>query len=99
MTHIIFNGTNGTGKTVIAQALINELYGINKYLFINASDDRSFKDVKEKILKYCKIKTDEGIPKIIIFDEIGYFFILFRLLKRMFFCWFFIHSLTRFKCI
>jgi replication factor C subunit 2/4 len=69
MKHIIINGSNGTGKTAVAQALINELYGKDKYLFINASDDRSFKDVKEKIIKYCRIKMDENIPKIIIFDE------------------------------
>lgn len=85
MQHIIINGSSGVGKTLIAQLLVEELYGNNvngktlntmslstkknNYLFINASDDRSFKDVKEKITKYCKIKMDENIPKIIIFDE------------------------------
>ncbi len=87
MQHIIINGLTGIGKTMVAQLLVEELYGSNinnnnntlnsmplsnkknNYLFINASDDRSFKDVKEKISKYCKIKMDENIPKIIIFDE------------------------------
>ena len=52
MTHLLFYGTAGTGKTTCAKAIANYLYGSQRtgnILELNASDERGIDIVKEQI--------------------------------------------------
>jgi len=57
LTHLLFYGTAGTGKTTCAKAIANFLYGTNKagnILELNASDERGIDIVKEQIKSFCQ---------------------------------------------
>lgn len=57
LTHLLFYGTAGTGKTTCAKAIANFLYGKNKpgnLLELNASDERGIDIVKEQIKNFCQ---------------------------------------------
>jgi len=57
LTHLLFYGTAGTGKTTCAKAIANYLYGDNKtgnILELNASDERGIDIVKEQIKSFCQ---------------------------------------------
>ena len=57
LTHLLFYGTAGTGKTTCAKAIANFLYGEHKtgnILELNASDERGIDIVKEQIKAFCQ---------------------------------------------
>jgi len=57
LTHLLFYGTAGTGKTTCAKAIANVLYGEHKtgnILELNASDERGIDIVKEQIKNFCQ---------------------------------------------
>ena len=57
LTHLLFYGTAGTGKTTCAKAIANFLYGDRKtgnILELNASDERGIDIVKEQIKSFCQ---------------------------------------------
>ena len=57
LTHLLFYGTAGTGKTTCAKAIANFLYGEHKagnILELNASDERGIEIVKEQIKSFCQ---------------------------------------------
>ena len=57
MTHLLFYGTAGTGKTTCAKAIANYLYGSQRtgnILELNASDERGIDIVKEQIKSFCQ---------------------------------------------
>ena len=57
LTHLLFYGTAGTGKTTCAKAIANFLYGDHKtgnILELNASDERGIDIVKEQIKSFCQ---------------------------------------------
>ena len=57
LTHLLFYGTAGTGKTTCAKAIANYLYGNQKtgnILELNASDERGIDIVKEQIKSFCQ---------------------------------------------
>ena len=57
LTHLLFYGTAGTGKTTCAKAISNFLYGEHKtgnILELNASDERGIDIVKEQIKSFCQ---------------------------------------------
>ena len=57
LTHLLFYGTAGTGKTTCAKAIANFLYGNHKagnILELNASDERGIDIVKEQIKSFCQ---------------------------------------------
>ena len=57
LTHLLFYGTAGTGKTTCAKAIANYLYGNHKagnILELNASDERGIDIVKEQIKSFCQ---------------------------------------------
>ena len=57
LTHLLFYGTAGTGKTTCAKAIANFLYGPHKtgnILELNASDERGIDIVKEQIKSFCQ---------------------------------------------
>ena len=57
LTHLLFYGTAGTGKTTCAKSIANFLYGEHKtgnILELNASDERGIDIVKEQIKSFCQ---------------------------------------------
>ena len=57
LTHLLFYGTAGTGKTTCAKAIANYLYGNQRagnILELNASDERGIDIVKEQIKSFCQ---------------------------------------------
>ena len=57
LTHLLFYGTAGTGKTTCSKAIANFLYGEHKagnILELNASDERGIDIVKEQIKSFCQ---------------------------------------------
>ena len=61
LTHLLFFGTAGTGKTTCAKAIANQLYGKEvKYmtLELNASDDRGIDVIRERIKDFCSSITN-----------------------------------------
>ena len=84
LTHLLFYGTAGTGKTTCAKAIANFLYGEHKagnILELNASDERGIDIVKEQIKSFCQtlnsfsnfnLSTNEknsNFFKLVILDE------------------------------
>ena len=81
ITHMLFYGGSGIGKTTMAIALCKQLYGLELFrervLELNASDERGIKTVRGKIKNFSKSaitkKKINGytcpLYKIIILDE------------------------------
>lgn len=83
LSHLLFVGPPGSGKTTTAYKLVEAFYGKNKHyignaLFLNSSDERSLEAVRSKVYPFAssqiyKLFTDVNNnqikPKIIIFDE------------------------------
>lgn len=81
LTHLLFYGTAGTGKTTCAKAIANFLYGDHRagnILELNASDERGIDVVKEQIKSFCQtlnsfsnfsVNTNNNIFKLVILDE------------------------------
>ena len=83
LTHLLFYGTAGTGKTTCAKAIANFLYGNQKagnILELNASDERGIDIVKEQIKSFCQTlnsfsnftlsdESKNNFFKLVILDE------------------------------
>lgn len=81
LTHLLFYGPSGTGKTSAILAAAKELFGPNIYhdrvCELNASDERGINVVRQKIAIYSRTSignTDKNYPcppyRIIILDEV-----------------------------
>jgi len=70
LTHLLFYGPPGLGKTSTALALARELYGDRYKMYVmelNASDERGIDVVRNKIPMFIKSKSDR--IKMVILDE------------------------------
>ena len=65
--HLLFCGPAGTGKTSLAKILVNETF--STYRYINASDERSIDNIREKVIPFAQTRSIDGQLKIIILDE------------------------------
>tara|TARA_B110000208_G_C11800888_1_gene442262 strand:- start:915 stop:1877 length:963 start_codon:yes stop_codon:yes gene_type:complete len=75
--HLLFYGNSGIGKTSIATILVKKLFKSkykDRYLELNASDERGIKIVRDKIKNFAKYSINDNDKndinfKIIILDE------------------------------
>jgi len=67
--HVLFTGSQGTGKTTLAKILMNS----HPHLFINVSDKSSVETIREIISDFCStvsIVDGEKSMKIVVLDEL-----------------------------
>jgi len=65
LPHLLLIGKAGTGKTSLANVIINEFKA--NVLSLNASDERGIDTIREKVIKYAS--TVSNVPKIVFLDE------------------------------
>lgn len=72
--NILITGTHGTGKTVLLDCLMREIYGNYKYELtytINSSIDNNVRSFQDSLELFCKKKILAGIGnKLIVVDDI-----------------------------
>jgi replication-associated recombination protein RarA len=83
LSHLLFVGPPGSGKTTTAHSLVKAFYNnrktfTGKALFLNSSDERSLEAVRSKVYPFARSQIhvlfgsdffQRKAPKIIIFDE------------------------------
>ena len=73
LSHLMFAGPAGTGKTASAQAIAKELYGADwaeHFLELNASDERGIDVVRNRIKDFARSSFDPDVNyRIIFLDE------------------------------
>lgn len=72
MSHLMFTGPAGTGKTTTAYVIARELYGDaddTRFRELNASDERGINTIRDKVKKFASRSTLDGGYRIIFLDE------------------------------
>jgi replication factor C small subunit len=73
MTHCLFAGPPGTGKTTAALCLARDLFGeryMDAFMELNASDARGIDVVRTTVKEFARIATISEVPfKILVLDE------------------------------
>lgn len=71
MPHLLFYGATGTGKTTLANILVNQMldYKEMDYREMNASDDRGIDNVRQRIIPFMRYAPWGDRFKILILDE------------------------------
>ena len=66
--NLLFVGNPGTGKTTLAQVIVNSILKCN-YLYINASDESGIDTIRHNITNFAQTKSFDGGIKVVILDE------------------------------
>jgi DNA polymerase III delta prime subunit len=66
--HLLFSGTQGSGKTSLAKIIINDVLKCD-YLYINASDETGIDTIRSKVIGFARTKSFDGNIKIVLLDE------------------------------
>jgi DNA polymerase III delta prime subunit len=72
LSHMLFAGPAGVGKTTSAIAIARELYGENwedNFLELNASDERGIDVVRDRVKSFARTSFGGGGYRIIFLDE------------------------------
>jgi len=72
LSHFLFSGPAGTGKTTCASAIARELYGDDwrdNFLELNASDERGIDVVRDRIKNFARTSFGGHEYRIIFLDE------------------------------
>jgi replication factor C small subunit len=73
MTHCMFAGPPGTGKTTAALSLAHDLFGeryVDAFMELNASDARGIDVIRTTVKEFARIATISEVPfKILVLDE------------------------------
>jgi len=72
LSHMLFSGPAGTGKTTCAMAIAHELYGDDweaNFLELNASDERGIDVVRDRIKSFARTSFGGYDYRIIFLDE------------------------------
>lgn len=68
LPNLLLHGTPGTGKTTLANIIINSLNA--DYIYLNASDNRGVGDMRVIVREFVATKAmNSKVPKIVFFDE------------------------------
>jgi replication factor C subunit 3/5 len=73
LTHLLFNGERGTGKSSTINSIINEMYGSDQNIMtlkLNASNHRGIEVVRNEIKTFVTTRMiTSKYPKLVILDE------------------------------
>ncbi len=67
LPNLLLYGLSGSGKSSAANIISKKLTDINSILYINASDEKGIKTIRERIKTFVNIKSNN--IKIIVLDE------------------------------
>jgi len=66
--NLMMMGAPGIGKSTLSKIIVNDILNC-QYLYINASEENSINDIRNKVMVFAQTRSIDGKIKIIILDE------------------------------